>query len=107
MAKRMKFSVVGLPHYTIWHLYEPSADDLKHMERMEEERLAKEAIEKEEAERAKKIQESWKDPKAQWEQDKKDIADAAVKQKDEVVSGEPAEAKVGLKVGGGGAQPKI
>ncbi|KAI0590467.1 Mannan polymerase II complex ANP1 subunit [Pyrenophora tritici-repentis] len=24
MAKRMKFSVVGLPHYTIWHLYEPS-----------------------------------------------------------------------------------
>lgn len=28
----MKFSVVGLPHYTIWHLYEPSVDDIKHME---------------------------------------------------------------------------
>jgi len=28
----MGFSVVGLPHYTIWHLYEPSVDDIKHME---------------------------------------------------------------------------
>lgn len=32
MAKRMGFSVVGLPHYTIWHLYEPSVDDIRHME---------------------------------------------------------------------------
>lgn len=32
MAKRMGFSVVGLPHYTIWHLYEPSLDDIRHME---------------------------------------------------------------------------
>jgi len=32
MAKRMQFSVVGLPHYTIWHLYEPSVDDIRHME---------------------------------------------------------------------------
>ena len=32
MARRMQFSVVGLPHYTIWHLYEPSVDDIKHME---------------------------------------------------------------------------
>jgi mannan polymerase II complex ANP1 subunit len=32
MAKRMKFSVVGLPHYTIWHLYEPSVEDIRHME---------------------------------------------------------------------------
>ena len=32
MAKRMQFSVVGLPHYTIWHLYEPSVDDIHHME---------------------------------------------------------------------------
>jgi hypothetical protein len=28
----MKFSVIGLPHYTIWHLYEPSVDDIRHME---------------------------------------------------------------------------
>ena len=32
MAKRMEYSVVGLPHYVIWHLYEPSVDDIKHME---------------------------------------------------------------------------
>jgi mannan polymerase II complex ANP1 subunit len=32
MAKRMDFSIVGLPHYTIWHLYEPSVEDVKHME---------------------------------------------------------------------------
>lgn len=32
MARRMGFSVVGLPHYTIWHLYEPSLDDIRHME---------------------------------------------------------------------------
>lgn len=32
MAKRMGYSVVGLPHYTIWHLYEPSLDDIRHME---------------------------------------------------------------------------
>lgn len=98
----MKFSVVGLPHYTIWHLYEPSADDLKHMERMEEERLAKVAEEQEAAEREKKIQEAWKDPKAQWEQDKKDIAEAAVDQKDEATLHADGM-KVGLKAGGGGA----
>ena len=51
MAKRMKFSVVGLPHYTIWHLYEPSVDDIRHMEEMEKERKAKEA--EEEAKKAK------------------------------------------------------
>lgn len=43
----MKFSVVGLPHYVIWHLYEPSVDDLRHMEEMELERQAREAEEKE------------------------------------------------------------
>ena len=47
MAKRMKFSVIGLPHYTIWHLYEPSVDDLRHMEQMEVERLAREKEEQE------------------------------------------------------------
>jgi mannan polymerase II complex ANP1 subunit len=50
MAKRMKFSVIGLPHYTIWHLYEPSVDDLRHMEEMEQERLAREQEEKERTE---------------------------------------------------------
>ena len=31
MARRLGFSVVGLPHYTIWHLYEPSVDDLAYL----------------------------------------------------------------------------
>lgn len=34
MSKRMGYSVVGLPHYVIWHIYEPSSDDLKYMEKM-------------------------------------------------------------------------
>lgn len=45
MAKRMGYSVVGLPHYVVWHLYEPSTDDLKHMEEMEQERIARERSE--------------------------------------------------------------
>src|SRR5204863_6792988 len=69
MAKRMKFSVVGLPHYTIWHLYEPSVDDIRHMEEMEQERKAREIEEKEKSERAKVIKEQFKDPKAEWEKD--------------------------------------
>ncbi|KAF8248432.1 Anp1 family protein [Wilcoxina mikolae CBS 423.85] len=77
MAKRMRFSVVGLPHYTIWHLYEPSADDLKHMERMEEERKTKEAAEKSEKERQAKLKNNFANPKEQWEMDKKQIEDAA------------------------------
>jgi mannan polymerase II complex ANP1 subunit len=66
MAKRMKFSVVGLPHYTIWHLYEPSVDDIRHMEEMERERKAKEA--EEEARKAKeaKIKESFDEKKGDW-----------------------------------------
>ncbi|KAA8908852.1 Anp1-domain-containing protein [Sphaerosporella brunnea] len=81
MAKRMRFSVVGLPHYTIWHLYEPSADDLKHMERMEEERKSKEAAEKAEKERQAKLMENYDDPKAQWEKDKQQIENAALEAK--------------------------
>lgn len=49
MAKRMGFSVIGLPHYTIWHLYEPSVDDLRRMEEMELERQAREREEQERA----------------------------------------------------------
>lgn len=35
MARAMGFRVGGLPHYTIWHIYEPSEDDLKQIARME------------------------------------------------------------------------
>lgn len=49
LCRRMGFSVVGLPHYVIWHIYEPSSDDLKHMEWMarEEERIKNEKLMKE------------------------------------------------------------
>lgn len=37
MCRRMGLSVIGLPHYVIWHIYEPSSDDIKHMEWMADE----------------------------------------------------------------------
>lgn len=39
MSKAMGLEVVGLPHYVIWHIYEPSDDDLKHMAWMAEEEI--------------------------------------------------------------------
>ena len=75
MARRAKFSVVGLPHYTIWHLYEPSADDLKHMKEMDEQKKAKEAAE---AEKRKKLEDSGFEVKKEtWDQDQRDIVKAA------------------------------
>jgi mannan polymerase II complex ANP1 subunit len=74
MAKRMGFSVVGLPHYTVWHLYEPSEQDLQHMQEMEERRKSQAEEEKERQERVKKIKQEFKDPNAQWEKDKASIA---------------------------------
>lgn len=35
MARAMGLRVGGLPHYTIWHIYEPSEDDLKKIASME------------------------------------------------------------------------
>ncbi|KAI9800298.1 MAG: Mannan polymerase II complex anp1 subunit [Piccolia ochrophora] len=81
MAKRMGFSVVGLPHYTIWHLYEPSVDDIRHMEEMEQERRARENEEKEKAERSRKIKEQFKDDNGKWEKEKDDIQNHALKEK--------------------------
>ncbi|KAL2135879.1 hypothetical protein VTI74DRAFT_6478 [Chaetomium olivicolor] len=81
MAKKMQFSVVGLPHYTIWHLYEPSVDDIKHMEQMERERLAQEQEEKEKAEKTKKLKESFGDPTGQWEDDKSQMQNIALQEK--------------------------
>ncbi|KAF4624668.1 hypothetical protein G7Y89_g13500 [Cudoniella acicularis] len=83
MAKRMQFSVVGLPHYTIWHLYEPSVDDIRHMEEMEKERQQREQEEKDRVERMKKIKETFADPNPQWEKDKNDIQNEAMKEKKE------------------------
>ncbi|KAF2143742.1 glycosyltransferase family 62 protein [Aplosporella prunicola CBS 121167] len=83
MAKRMKFSVVGLPHYTIWHLYEPSVDDIRHMEEMENERLLKEAEERRKEERLQKLKEDFEDPNEQWAKDKSDIRNMVKKESNE------------------------
>ncbi len=70
MARRLKFSVVGLPHYTIWHLYEPSVDDIKHMEEMEKEKKAKELKEKKQKETILKIMDQFDNPAKEWEKEK-------------------------------------
>ncbi|ORY81553.1 Anp1-domain-containing protein [Protomyces lactucae-debilis] len=72
MSRRMGFSVVGLPHYVIWHLYEPSVDDIKHMEEMEAERVAKEAM----AAAVAKEQAGVGAASAQWESDKQALGPA-------------------------------
>lgn len=41
LSRRMNFNVIGLPHYVIWHIYEPSKEDLKHMAWMAEEEKRK------------------------------------------------------------------
>lgn len=41
LSRAMNYNVVGLPHYVIWHIYEPSTEDLKHMAWMAEEEKRK------------------------------------------------------------------
>ncbi|KAG7662299.1 ANP1 [[Candida] subhashii] len=55
LSKKMGYSVVGLPHYVIWHIYEPSSDDLKHMEWM----ALEEVRQKEEAKIKKVYDKVW------------------------------------------------
>ena len=87
MAKRMQYSVVGLPHYTIWHLYEPSVDDIRHMEEMEAERITRENTEKEVSERKQKEKDasSKKDPEK--EQERLEYEQAAAQKEKEVDAG--------------------
>ncbi|KAK9366514.1 Anp1-domain-containing protein [Lipomyces kononenkoae] len=42
MSRSLKFTVAGLPHYVIWHIFEPSEDDQKVLKEKEEEAKAKE-----------------------------------------------------------------
>ena len=102
MAKRMHYSVVGLPHYTVWHLYEPSVDDIRHMEEMEAERKAREQEEKDRVDRLKRIKEEFKDPNSQWEKDKADMAAANTEseEKDPLDKAAAAVAAAGAAVGG-------
>jgi mannan polymerase II complex ANP1 subunit len=96
MAKRMKFSVVGLPHYTIWHLYEPSVDDIRHMEEMEKERKAKEAEEAAKKERLDKIKDQFDSKSSDWEKEKAEVQNLVQKAKNEEKE-QGAEAKEGTK----------
>lgn len=90
MAKRMKYSVVGLPHYTIWHLYEPSVDDIRHMEEMEQERIAREAEELERNSKMEKVKEQFDVPEDQWQKDRENIQNLAAAEKPKgKVEGDP------------------
>lgn len=88
----MKYSVVGLPHYTIWHLYEPSVDDIRHMEEMEQERLAKEGEAKAKEDRLQRLKDNFENPSEQWRKDKADIRNIA---KTEYMENEKTEGKDG------------
>lgn len=102
----MKYSVVGLPHYTIWHLYEPSVDDLRHMEEMEQEKKQREAKEKEEkaeAERQQKLKDQFKDSTEEWEKDgaevkKKMDKTEQTQQADKEGKGQPKDAAEDLEI---------
>ncbi|KAK4238165.1 glycosyltransferase [Achaetomium macrosporum] len=106
MARRMEFSVVGLPHYTIWHTYEPSVDDIKHMEQMEREKLAQEQAEKEKAEKAMKLKESFGDATGQWEKDKSDMQHIALEEKKETAAEAGAKNKAAAGEAEGEAEDK-
>ncbi|CAI5758301.1 unnamed protein product [Candida verbasci] len=41
MSKKMGYSVGGLPHYVIWHIYEPSEEDLNKISKMERKKRRK------------------------------------------------------------------
>ena len=86
----MKFSVVGLPHYTVWHLYEPSVDDIRHMEEMEREKKTREKEEIARQERMKKVKEEFNEPNSQWEKDKSELQNIA--KKEEAAKQKPAGA---------------
>lgn len=107
----MDFSVIGLPHYTIWHAYEPSVDDIQHMEvclycfllilclrlthpfqQMKREQLAQEQADKEKAEKAMKLKESFGDTTGQWEKDKTELQNIALKEKKEETAAAAAAA---------------
>ncbi|VVT52969.1 uncharacterized protein SAPINGB_P003338 [Magnusiomyces paraingens] len=61
LCRKMGFSVNGLPHYTIWHLYEPSEDDLKKMKEMEEEKKKPPKVEKQTNNKDELLEEKFQD----------------------------------------------
>jgi hypothetical protein len=66
----MGFEVVGLPHYVIWHVYEPSEDDLLRMAEMAKEKAVKE-LDVEDIDVAR----------ARWDKDRKAVEEVIEKKK--------------------------
>ncbi|CDR41944.1 CYFA0S08e01860g1_1 [Cyberlindnera fabianii] len=73
MCKRMNYSVIGLPHYVIWHIYEPSSDDLKHMEWMAKEEARQVEENKVKTFYDKVYKEGFEDVRSDWENDRINI----------------------------------
>jgi mannan polymerase II complex ANP1 subunit len=67
---------------------------------MEQERLAREAEEKEKVERAKKIKEQYVDTNAQWEKDKNDFQDLAMQEKAKEQQGATNDEVAGQRLAG-------
>ncbi|KAI5281480.1 Mannan polymerase II complex anp1 subunit [Ascosphaera aggregata] len=80
MSKRMGYSVIGLPHYTIWHLYEPSLDDLRHMEEMDREKKQREEEERAAQEQAEKVAREFENVKEESEKDMNAVEEAKAKE---------------------------
>ena len=80
----MGFEVVGLPHYVIWHVYEPSEDDLIRMEQMEQEEAVKQ-LDVEDIDISK----------ARWEKDRKAVESVIEKKKMAQAPGGGEKAAVG------------
>lgn len=73
MCRRMGMSVVGLPHYTIWHIYEPSSDDLKHMEWMAQEEQRQKMEQKINELRDRQWEKGYSDVRNDWVNEKENI----------------------------------
>ncbi|CAM9019577.1 unnamed protein product [Wickerhamomyces anomalus] len=70
LCKTMGFNVIGLPHYVIWHIYEPSTDDLKHMEWLANEELRQREYEKNKVVYDKAWKLAFEDVSDQWREEK-------------------------------------
>ncbi|CAK9439478.1 uncharacterized protein LODBEIA_P35790 [Lodderomyces beijingensis] len=70
LSKRMGYSVVGLPHYVIWHIYEPSQDDLKHMEWMASEEVRQQEELKVKNKYDKVWDKAYKDVQGEWSKER-------------------------------------
>ncbi|KAH3684796.1 hypothetical protein WICPIJ_004260 [Wickerhamomyces pijperi] len=73
LCKTMGFQVVGLPHYVLWHIYEPSSDDLKHMEWLANEEIRHQEHLKNKVVYDKAWKSAFEDVSEKWEQEKFDV----------------------------------